>query len=294
MAIQTPIRGIRSFCVAAKCLSFKHAASQLFLTPSAVSHQIKSLEEQLGIQLFKRQTRAIELTNAGNQFYQAIQPIISNLESTITDFTDKQQNKTISISLPEFFASELFVPKLGEWSNSNPNINLQLETVKSREQITKPTNLSIVLASDKPHQGIAQELFPMRYVPACNKKIYKKWALSSYDALSSVPLILHQSRPWAWHQWADQFNVPNFDPKQIIQFDSMFGVARAAQQGMGIALVPLPISRAWFSEQLLVKLFENELKTKDKYYLVEHSRSDNEADTSKFAQWVVKTFQNLS
>ncbi|MCO4799334.1 MAG: LysR family transcriptional regulator, partial [Colwelliaceae bacterium] len=55
--MQTPIRGLRSFCIAAKCLSFKHAASQLFLTPSAVSHQIKQLEDQLGFNLFERQTR---------------------------------------------------------------------------------------------------------------------------------------------------------------------------------------------------------------------------------------------
>ena len=69
MPIQTPIRGLRSFCVAAKCLSFKQAATQLFLTPSAVSHQIKQLEEQLGMTLFKRNVRSIELTSAGQQFY---------------------------------------------------------------------------------------------------------------------------------------------------------------------------------------------------------------------------------
>lgn len=72
MPIQTPIRGLRSFCVASKCLSFKHAATQLFLTPSAISHQIKQLEAQLGITLFKRGTRLIELTSAGKQFYQSI------------------------------------------------------------------------------------------------------------------------------------------------------------------------------------------------------------------------------
>ncbi len=89
MSIQTPIRGLRSFCVASKCLSFKHAASQLFLTPSAVSHQIKQLETQLGTSLFKRGTRTIELTSAGKQFYQSIQPIIHQLESTISEFTQK-------------------------------------------------------------------------------------------------------------------------------------------------------------------------------------------------------------
>lgn len=290
MTIQTPIRGLRSFCIAAKCLSFKHAATQLFLTPSAVSHQIKQLEEQLGTQLFKRQTRAIELTSAGKQFYNSVHPIISSLEHTISDFTNSQQNKTITISLPEFFASELFVPKLSEWAALNPDINLQLETVKSSSQHAPNTELSIVLANGVPNGSIVHDLFPIRYVPACNKKLYKKWAKVGFSALSSVPLILHQSRPWSWHQWADKMGISNFDPKQIIQFDSMFGVARAAQQGMGIALVPLPISRTWFSEQLLVKLFEDELVTRDRYYLIQHENIENAPELTTFAHWVKESF----
>ena len=104
----------------------QHAAEQLFLTPSAVSHQIKQLEVQLGNVLFKRATRSIELTSAGKKFYLSIQPIIHQLESTISEITLKQQNKNIVISLPEFFASELFIPRLSEWPESNPDINLQL------------------------------------------------------------------------------------------------------------------------------------------------------------------------
>ena len=290
MAIQTPIRGLRSFCVAAKCLSFKHAASQLFLTPSAVSHQIKQLEEQLGTCLFQRNTRAIELTSAGKQFYQKIYPLITELESTIADFTHTQQNKTITISLPEFFASEIFVPRLSEWAEVNPDINLQLETVKAANQTPKPSDLSIVLASGKPNGSIVQQLFPIKYVAACNKKIYKKWAASGFDALKNVPLILHQSRPWSWHKWADENDITNFSPKQIIQFDSMFGVARAAQQGMGIALVPMPISKAWFSEELLVKLFDYELTTRDSYFLIQNESIESAPELAKFAQWVTKTF----
>ncbi|WP_286267877.1 LysR family transcriptional regulator [Thalassotalea atypica] len=288
--MQTPIRGLRSFCIAAKCLSFKHAASQLYLTPSAVSHQIKQLEEQLDVQLFKRQTRAIELTQAGKRFYDQVQPIISNLENTIADFTDNQQNKTITISLPEFFASELFVPKLSEWTALNPDINLQLETVKASDQKATNTDLSVVLANGKPNGSIVHELFPISYVPACNKKIYKKWAIHGVGALNSVPLILHQSRPWSWHQWADKAGVNNFDPKQIIQFDSMFGVARAAQQGMGIALVPLPISRTWFSEQFLIKIFEQELITNDRYYLIQHQDIQSSPELVTFADWVKQCF----
>ena len=290
MPIQTPIRGLRSFCVAAKCLSFKHVAAQLFLTPSAVSHQIKQLEEQLGFTLFKRGTRSIELTSAGKQFYQSIHPIINQLESTIAEFTNTQENKTIIVSLPEFFANELFIPNLSEWSAKNPSINLQLETVKSASEPSPLADLSIVLANGKPNASIVQELFPVRYAPACNKKLYIKLKLMGFDALKNTPLILHRSRPWSWHQWADNIGIDDFDPKQIIQFDSMFGVVKAAQQGMGIALVPLPMSKTWFSEQLLVKLFDEELNTNDRYYLIQHENMDNKLELKVFVKWVKETF----
>lgn len=290
MPIQTPIRGLRSFCIAAKCLSFKHAASQLFLTPSAVSHQIKQLEEQLGITLFKRQTRAIELTSAGKQFYQSVNPLISQLESTISDFTNSQQNKNIIISLPEFFASELFIPRLSEWAEENPTINLQLETVKSGSDPSQVADLSIVLANGIPNASVVHDLFPIRYVPACNKALYDKWKSGGFNALKSIPLILHRSRPWSWHQWAEKVGINDFDPKQIIQFDSMFGVARAAQQGMGIALIPLPMSDAWFNEGLLMKIFEEELITNDRYYLIQHENVENKVELEIFANWVKTTF----
>ena len=290
MPIQTPIRGLRSFCIAAKCLSFKHAASQLFLTPSAVSHQIKQLEEQLGFELFQRQTRSIALTSAGKQFYNAVHPLITELESTISSFTHNQQNQTITVSLPEFFASELFVPKLSDWTAKYPSIDLQLETIKAGESVSPNADLSIVLANGVPNASIVEELFPIRYAPACNKKLYTQWANKGFEALKHVPLILHQARPWSWHQWADKLDIPDFDPKQIIQFDSMFGVARAAQQGMGIALVPLPMSKTWFSEELLVKIFDQELLTKDKYYLVQHEHIASGSSLETFAQWVKDTF----
>lgn len=290
MALHSQIRGLRSFCIAAKCLSFKHAASQLFITPSAVSHQIKQLEEQLDIVLFQRNTRSIDLTEKGQQFYQAIQPIISELDTTIDEFTNEQQNKTIGISMPEFFASELFIPKLSEWAKLNPDINLKVETVKATE-ITKTTSdLSIVLASGKPNASKVHELFPIKYVAACNQQLYRQWHKSGFDALKKVPLILHKSRPWSWHKWADQININDFNPMQIIQLDSMFGVARAAQQGMGIALIPLPMSKAWFEDNSLVKIFDHELITHDKYFLVQQDDIQNRPELTTFSKWVKSNF----
>lgn len=291
--MQTPIRGLRSFCFAARSLSFKHAANELYLTPSAVSHQIKQLEEQLGIELFERKTRSISLTTAGKNFFDAISPIISTLEGTINEFSQMQQNANLTITLPEFFASELLMPRLREWTLEHPNINLQMDTLKTRKELTRHSDLSIVLSSSKPSEGLTTELFNLEYIPACNEKLLLQWKNDHCQALNQVPLILHKSRPWAWHQWAEKSGIDDFSPTQIIQIDSMFGVARAAQQGMGIALIPLPISQSWLDEKWLFKLFEQPLTTKDKYYLVQHEPSEVGQPLDIFAKWVVNTFRRI-
>ncbi|WP_024596142.1 MULTISPECIES: LysR family transcriptional regulator [unclassified Pseudoalteromonas] len=291
--MQTPIRGLRSFCFAARSLSFKHAANELYLTPSAVSHQIKQLEEQLGIELFQRKTRSISLTTAGKNFFDAVSPIITMLEGTINEFSQMQQNTNLTITLPEFFASELLMPKLSEWTSEHPNINLQMDTLKTRKELTRHSDLSIVLSSGKPTEGLATELFNLEYIPACNKKLLDQWRDDHRQALNQVPLILHKARPWAWHQWAEKAGIDDFSPSQIIKIDSMFGVARAAQQGMGIALIPLPISQSWLDEQWLYKLFEQPLTTKDKYYLVQHESSTPNHPLDLFAKWVVNTFRKI-
>lgn len=293
MVLQTPIRGLRSFCIAAKCLSFKHAAEKLYLTPSAVSHQIKQLEEYLEFELFVRKTRSIELTRQGEQFYQALEPQLMGLAQTIESFKGKQHNKAILIGMPEFFASEIFIPNLAQWTQVNPDIDIQVDTSKTGHSESKTLDLSIVLTNGKPLGEVVEALFPIRYVPSCNPDVYKRFVKSGVNALHKVPLILHKSRPWAWHQWAQKMGIEDFNPGQIIQLDSMFAVARAAQQGMGVALVPLPLGKAWFEEKLLVKLFKQELHTKDRYYLVQHQIGVQDNDITEFAQWIKRTLADL-
>ena len=99
LPLHTPMRGLRCFCVAAECLSFKETAKKLYLTPSAVSHQIKQLEENLNLALFERKTRAVVLTEAGKRFYQAIAPQMEQLAATIAEFSQAQRMLQVSISI---------------------------------------------------------------------------------------------------------------------------------------------------------------------------------------------------
>ena len=85
-ASRTSLRGLRTFCVAARYESFKTAADELFITSSAVSQQIKSLEEELGLQLFERGTREISLTDDGNALFEAMSPLVDQLDEIVADF----------------------------------------------------------------------------------------------------------------------------------------------------------------------------------------------------------------
>ncbi|WP_337841760.1 LysR substrate-binding domain-containing protein [Rheinheimera sp.] len=291
MAIHSSLRGLRCFCVAADCLSFKETARQLYLTPSAVSHQIKQLETELGFELFIRQTRAIELSNQGKAFYQALLPIMRDLEQTLRHFASQKPPTELSISMPEFFASEFFVPKLVGWSEQHPDINLTVETIKSRQDSPKYTDLQILLASAKPVDHVSYELFPISYIPACNPSLYQQLLPLGFDALQKAPLLVHQARPWAWHHWADQVGIEQFSPKQVIQLDSMFSVARASQQGLGIALIPWPISHSWFASGSLKRLFSEELQSRDKYYLVQHESETNKPEIQQLVEWILSSFR---
>lgn len=295
MAIQTPIRGLRCFCVAAHTLSFKKTSGLLYLTPSAVSHQIKQLEEQLGFKLFVRKTRSLALTDKGYQFYRAINPIVSELEETVQSYMQSKINQNISIAAPEFFASELFIPALKQWSELHPDINLDLDTMKNIEENgDKTSDLSIVLSGSRPRVGRIFDLFPIKYVPACNDEIRRKAKLKGEAILEELPLLLHRARPWAWHQWAEKSGINDFKPKKIIQLDSMYAVAKATQQGLGLALIPLPVSASWFKNRLLYQVFEQELLTSDCYYLVQNYLDKQNHSIDVFIDWITTQFSQHS
>ncbi|WP_282109402.1 LysR family transcriptional regulator [Shewanella algicola] len=292
--LHTSMRGLRCFCVAAECLSFKETAKKLYLTPSAVSHQIKQLEEALNQQLFIRQTRSIALTEVGSRFYQAIEPVMQQLVNTVSEFNQSDRMLEISISMPEFFASELFMPKLIGWSSKYPNINLKLETIKSRTDTIKHTDVSIMLSGKQQTTNDIYDLFPITYIPACNPQLHSELASQGFNALTKVPLILHKARPYAWHQWAESVGFDGFQPKQIIQLDSMFSVARAAEQGLGVALIPLPISQAWFDNKTLIPLFRHPLFSHDRYYLVRHTNEQQRPEVQLLIDWILKSFHDES
>jgi LysR family glycine cleavage system transcriptional activator len=290
--MQTQHRGLRTFCTAAEHLSFKKAANELSLTPSAVSHQISDLEEELGTKLFKRLTRSISLTQDGSHLYREINPYLRAIDNATTKIRRQKTRYPLLVQMPEFFASELLMPRMNEFSEAYPDIDLRIEGIGITDDLNPAADINILLSRKIPNAIKVAKLFPIRYIPACSREQKKKWELEGISELAAIKkatILLHKARPKAWEQWAKNAGVVGLRPKKIIYVDSMFALSRAAEQGVGIALMPLPVSQDWFDSGSLVALHESHLVTEDYYWLILNGNS-NRKISLVFWHWLIKTF----
>jgi LysR family transcriptional regulator, glycine cleavage system transcriptional activator len=292
--MQIQHRGLRTFCTAAEHLSFKKAANQLCLTPSAVSHQISDLEEELGTKLFKRLTRSISLTQDGTHLYREINPYLRAIDEATQKIKKKKKRYQLLVQMPEFFASELLMPRINEFSETYPDVDLRIEGLGITDEPNPAADINIVLSRKTPNAIKAEKLFPIRYVPACSAKQMKQWqaeGTTDLAAINKATILLHKARPNAWEQWAANAGITDLRPKKIIYVDSMFALSRAAEQSVGIALIPLPVSQEWFDSGSLVALHESHLVTEDFYWLTLNGNSNRKVSLT-FWRWLVATFNS--
>jgi LysR family glycine cleavage system transcriptional activator len=285
-------RGLRAFCEASRTGSFKAAADELCVTSSAVSHQIRALEDYLGVKLFERRTRSIELTSAGRSYFRTVAPLLRSIDDASEEFKCSPDKTSLRVQMPDFFASEMFVPKMSDFSDRYPEIDLQIETlpVKVSAEITTG-DVVVVLTGRQPEFPIAEKLFPVRYVPACSRARFECWHKQGFTALEQATLLVHKARPHAWERWAEEAGVSAPAPKQIIRLDTMFALARATEQGVGIGLIPMPVSANWFGGGAIRRLFDQDLVTRDHYCVVATGNSEHPEATRLLWQWMVDSFR---
>ena len=285
------LRGLRTFCVAARHESFRTAGEELFITPSAVSHQIKSLEQELGMQLFDRNARDLKLTDAGRNLYEEAGPLIEKLNSVVAGYKQSGRRPPIRISVQPFFASEYFVPRLSEFTAAHPEIDIQVGTSdESSESHPADADVSVRLFRSPPTGMPSYRLFPLRLAPAGSPDFKKNMRVSKKAIKSDFPLIVHETHPKAWKRWAKSSGVKLPKESKVTRLDSMIAVVRACERGIGAALVPVPIADLWFKQGSIVKLFRDELVGDDSYYLVVREDRADDPDVQRLRGWILDNF----
>lgn len=289
------LRGLRTFCVAARYESFRAASEELFITASAVSHQIKSLEEELGEQLFDRNSRDLKLTETGQSLYEDVSPLIDQLDSVVAKAKALTISSSIRISVQPFFASEYFVPRLREFTSLHPDIDIQVGTSdETTEKHPADADLSIRLFRSAPSDMASNLLFPLRMVPAGSPEFKEQMTVKKKKIVSEFPIIVHETHPKAWVQWATAAGIELPENSKVIRLGSTIAVLRAAQRGIGAALLPVPMGDLWLKEGSVVQLFKQELVADVSYYLV--CKEDRAGDNSvrRLRDWILQNFAHSS
>ena len=289
------LKYLRTFQVAGKFLSFKKAAEELSVTPSAVSHQVKNLEIFLGVTLFERQPRSLAFTAAGRNYFDFLDGMFARLESETRQLWTQYGRSIVRLSVPPFFANEALLPRLASFQGSYADTDIRVTTVPSAMRTHPPeADLSILLGKDSREELATYRLFKHRVVTACAPSLLKEQGRKSFDTLDGQTLIVHELREDIWERWATALGIPAPRPKKLIRFDSMSAVVRAAERGLGVALVAWPTSRGYFESGALVRLYDVEIEVGDEFYLAHRPEEIRRPEVRNLADWIVKEFENFA
>ena len=289
--MRTPsLKAIKTFQIAAKHTSFAVAADELCITPSAVSHQIKTLETQLGLPLFSRSARALALTDAGARYLEQIDDLFMRLESVTEQLCVRYGRNSVRLHVPAYFASEMLLPRLSEFSKLHDGIDLRIETqgVHGRTHAAE-ADISIVVGSGPWNGLVAHKMFAQTMVPACSPELYAERPVLRYEDLNQHTLLVHEARRDDWDRWATAVGMKSLQPAQIVRIDSMSAATRAAEKSIGIALLPAELSRRKFATGRLKRVFDDELVTQEDYTLLVRVEDENRDDIRALCAWLIES-----
>lgn len=285
---------LRAFERAAYHRSFKLAAEDLHVTPSAVSHKIKQLEEELGIPLFHRVTRAVRLTPAGQAYFRDVHRAFARLETGTRKLHDRFGRQVLRLHLLPFFASEVLVPKLHSFQLRHPDIDLHLESSFGRSEVhPEDADISIALGKGSWPGLACVELMQLELLAVAAPKIAGQMTLASVEEINEQTLIYFTTKLDAWEQWSRGVGLGTFRPRQTLTVDSIYSAMQAAEQGLGVMVAPLPLGEARLRSTGLVPLFQR-VRIPDRYYLVYRKSDAVRPNIQRFRDWIVEEFDQLA
>jgi LysR family transcriptional regulator, glycine cleavage system transcriptional activator len=285
------LKFIKTFQLAAVHQSFKAAAEELCITPSAVSHQVKLLETQLGILLFERGPHSLVLTEAGQKYLQSVDALFSRLEAATEQLRMSYGRGVVRLHIPPFFASEMLMPRLQGFMQMRPDMDIHINTVGGTLQShPAEADLSVIVGSTPNKDLESYRLFEQAFVPACSPQLLHDSTIDSIDDLSEQTLLIHEARRDGWQRWAELSGRDNLQPRNIVRFDTMQAAVQAAESGIGVALVSTRLGVTRFRAGSLVKLFDTELPTGEAYYLIHRPDDAERKEVQALTQWLLSEF----
>ncbi|MGQ9365462.1 transcriptional regulator GcvA [Azospirillum sp. ST 5-10] len=252
-----PLAALRAFEAAARHMSFKRAAAELGVTPTAISHHVKLLEDTLGQRLFDRQPRRLTITRAGMALFPGVRDGLDAFAAAVRAATAAPAHRSVTLSATTAFTAKRLVPQVAAFRAAHPGIDLRLHASDSPADLRARTADVAVRYGRGPYPGLhAERLAGDRFAPVCSPHLGVRTARD----LARTTLIhfewqrVEQDTP-VWRRWLERAGMPDVDPQAGLVFTDEGHAIQAAIAGHGVALLSLVLVAEDLASGALVQPF---------------------------------------
>jgi DNA-binding transcriptional LysR family regulator len=292
---------LRALEAVARHLNFRLAAEELALTQSAVSRQVQALEDDVGVPLFLRHTRAVELTSAGAELLRAVSPSLDRIDSAIRLIRQSAGRKTVTLNTWASFASMWLIPRLEAFQSEYPDIDIRIDaTDKPIDLETSDADLALRYTHPEKVGKDAIRLFGEQLTPVASP-----WLLKGTKPLRRGADLAHhalieagdhhrtQHLQWlTWRRWLDSNGHTKLEPKRWLYFNYAHQILQAALTGQGVALARMPLVADSLASGDLVEIFPGKrMDTPYAYFLLVGPRSGTRPEIQAFIAWLLAQAQ---
>lgn len=281
---------LQAFEAAARHQSVTLAAQELNLSQGAVSRQILELERQLGVALFLRARRRIELSPAGRKFFPAALRLLEKAEELVIETVTTSNASTVfSASVPHTFGTRWLIPRISSFLAVKPKLSLNILELDGPFDLAE-MGVDAAIHFGPPHwpKAICRNLFSEFSVPVASPMLIRRpefVGMSGIDIISRAPLLHLTTRPRDWNVWFEHF-LPVAPGGMGHRLASTSLLISAASVGLGVALAPRSLAENELMSGRLVILSDHQLPTDSNYFLVTPDQETANPVTEVFYQWL--------
>lgn len=286
-----PLNSLKAFEATARHLSFTEAANELFVTPSALSYQVKQLEEHLGQQLFERLNRAIALTEAGKKLYPGIHTGLLAMAEAVASLKAATPDNVLVVSTGPAFAAKWLAPRMYRFIEKHPEIELQISaTLKLIDFETEEADVAIRFGFGNYPGLYVEPIFNETVTPVCSPKLIER-GLKEPSDLKDFTLLHDESLSFIhntpdWIDWLRRAGVRDVDGSRGIRFNHADHCIDAAVEGAGVALGRASMAGRDLKTGRLVAPFGFGVPTPAAFWFVCAERDLKKEKIEAFKNWI--------
>ncbi|HEY5861685.1 MAG TPA: LysR substrate-binding domain-containing protein [Casimicrobiaceae bacterium] len=285
---------LRGFEAAGRRLSFTLAAEELFVTQSALSRQIKALEDALGVALFERKHRALAFTPSGAAFHRAVGDTLAAIAAAADVARGGAAPQGVTLSTTVSFASLWIIPRLSRFRAAHPEVEVYVSADDRVVDVTRgDVDVVVRYLPDTSAPAGALRLFGERMMPVASPKLIRRRGTPlARPADLARHVLLHLDDPegrvpWLdWSSWLVSNGAPGLKPAGTLRFTLYDQVIQAAVGGQGVALGRIPMIAAHLRDGRLVAPFAKRYDSARGYFAIVAPRAGERADVAAFVRWL--------